>query len=353
MSEGRGLMPIGLEIGAAMVHAAQVSYRGSEVRVEAGVEFARAVPGAPACHEDIERFRDAAWRAGLRGERIVLAAPEPMLRSAMLELPSRESGAPVDQIARSEVARLFRFGSEGFEIHAWELPFRAARPGASATTQMAVTSLRHAEGLALDDMFSDAGYAIEALDIGASASARVAARAFADGSGLVGLLDAGWSAVRIAVAREGQVVYERSLPDIGIERLRAVVARKLHFDDATAEALVTRVGLGDGTRWGLDAAMGPAVRAVLVEHFEQMLSEVLVSSSYVLDHIEDAAITRLGLTGGGAQIPGLAGHVELVTGIETRTIRATDIARCSPGLGSLAESSSLVGAVGLSARGVL
>ena len=140
---GWGRSSIGVEIGNRQIAAVQLDGSGRRVlaaamvarkagpageaaaETEAPSDIPREASGAFGS-EEAHRLESVLYRQGFTGNQIVLAVPDGKLMTAVLELPSRASGAPVDQLARVELGRLHKRDPGEFEMGCWDVP-RPAR----------------------------------------------------------------------------------------------------------------------------------------------------------------------------------------------------------------------------------
>src|SRR5438552_4094061 len=129
---------IGLDMGSRSMKAAQVSRRGTQLRVEAAAVIP--YPGPEATFDELamRRLRDVLHRQGFHGHNLVVAAPADKLHVELLDLPPRHSGAPIDQIARAEMMRMAKLEPNAFEMATWDLP--APPRGGTGTAVMAVAA---------------------------------------------------------------------------------------------------------------------------------------------------------------------------------------------------------------------
>ena len=137
--------PIGIDLGTHSVKAVQLDSIG---RTYASAHIQRANPGAPYGPDDITRLRGVLYRSGFRGSRVVLGAPKQMIQRLTIDLPPLASGAPIEQIAQSDLSRQRSLAPGTFEFrwHESPQPPRHAS-GARAGTQ---TPTHHAQHTRLD-----------------------------------------------------------------------------------------------------------------------------------------------------------------------------------------------------------
>src|SRR5690606_30745243 len=97
--------PIGLDLGARSIKAAQLVRGPHGFRLAAAIAVPRLDPGPVLSQRDADRLGPALTRAGFRGRRLAAALPAEIAVHASIELPGPGSKAPLDQIAAGELAR--------------------------------------------------------------------------------------------------------------------------------------------------------------------------------------------------------------------------------------------------------
>ncbi|MCC7390268.1 MAG: pilus assembly protein PilM [Phycisphaerales bacterium] len=308
---------IGVDIGAARIKVAQLARGQAGWRLVAAASIDRAAHGPIPTEAEVQRVADVIYGAGFCGASVVVGAPRGQLHSAVLELPPRSSGAPIEQICEAETARMFRLSPGSYEMYAWEMPTCSER---STATQMTVSALEAAHAEELVRPFQDAGLTVDAIDLAGEALARACATQCVHDGELTALVDVGWSGVDLVVYRAGEPVYERWLAGRGLARVAESISRALAVEAGAAQLLLRRVGL---RRVGTDQA-DPVALARLTsltrEYAEQLLNQVLGSVVYVLDRFHGEAVTRVRLTGGGAAVPDLAGYMTELSSLDVRSI---------------------------------
>lgn len=320
--------PIGLDIGASCIKAVQLVRARSGWRVAATASIPRAAPDPIPTDEEVGRIADTLLGAGFTGASVVVGAPRARLRSAVLDLPPRQSGAPIDLICIAEAARMFHLTPGSYEMHAWEIPTASDR---ATTTQFSVNALETAHAEILVTPLERAGLLVEAIDLPGEALGRAGAPAVPGGEGLTALLDVGWSGVQVVVIRQGEPIYDRWLHDRGIRRVCEPVAKALALDERSAQLLLRRIGLRELDTDNTDSIALARLRSLIREYAEQLLNQVLASVVYVLDRFPGEAVTRLRLTGGGAAVPELDAYLAELSGLDAaRLTPSACSAGCSP-----------------------
>lgn len=306
--------------------------------------FARTSAAMPPDAGELERLRDAMDRLGFRGREVVLSVPESKLLTAALELPPRSSGAPLEQLARMEMARTHRREPDGLELACWEVP---APSRVGQVTHMMAAACAHADATPLLDAFEAGGLLVGALDARVWAMARAAERALADARGLSAVLDVGEDAAVLAVVSEGSVVFERTVGEAGIGRLRASLREQFGLEAEVADHVLGRIGCTGCVpeEMGHWDSLEEAVELVS-DHAELIGRETGASLSYVTHRYEKHDFERLLVTGEGAAWPGLTEKLSALLVIPAATLSPRDAGEAPGGDGSAGDPAMTV-AVGL------
>lgn len=296
---------------------------------------------------EVARLAGTLERQGFVGSDVVLAVPTDKLATSVLDLPPRSSQAPLEQIARMELARAHRCAPDSFEMGSWDLP--AAARAAKATPVMAV-ACSHADATALIDPFEAEGLNVRALDVRACALARACQSLLGPAGTITAMLDVGWSAANLSLLHQGVVIYARSLPDGGVCKLYQTLRARLNLDAEVIDYLLAESGLGDAGSTQSPAQRKPPADAagLIAAHFEAAVQELKVSLQYARHQYPETSVSRLLVAGGGACIRGVASHLSRAMGIEARTAAPSDVAQWTAAVAAACESPALTLAVGLS-----
>lgn len=297
--------PIGLDLGSRFIHAAQADGSGS---VFATAKVRRVKPGEPYAAEDFERLCGVLYRRGFRGREVIVTAPKSITQRSTIDLPPRESGAPLDEIARGELARQTHQDPGVFEFVWWDAP-QPPRHGA-AVRAIAICCAHEQAGALLDDI-ERSGLKPTAL-LSPSTAAGVSVAPPRPGA-LSGVLDLGWSEAVFVVRGGADIVFERRLNGCEISRLVRVVAGKHRIDQGVFAREI-------------ESDTKPAHPRAVEDFYEQFRHAVRDEMCSSVDYLrtcgsdfEPVAITILG---GGALVPGISEEVA----------RATEIPACPPGV---------------------
>ncbi|MGH7130760.1 MAG: hypothetical protein ACREJO_02310 [Phycisphaerales bacterium] len=344
----RKLSPIGLVVGPESACAVQLVRSGQRWRLHAAASLARSQPGAGLTADEAERLVSVLDRRGFVFGHVVSAAPVGSCESAVLELPSRASGAPVEQIARGEMARTMRCDATAIEVGAWELP-SGGKPGngAGGPAGTMVVACRSVEAEALVLAMADAGADVVAIDAPCLALARSCADWLTPGA-VSAVLELGPDSARTVVTYGHAVIYERMLPEGSMAALRKALADQLKIEPEVARYLLAHHGL-DGPA-PEDATVGRRLdeaRRTMSDRLGALVEEVRTSIAYSGARYPGTGNGRLLLVGEGAQTPGLEKLLGEGTGIETRVVRPVDMADIPDALNEAGRDASLMGALGL------
>jgi type IV pilus assembly protein PilM len=359
--------PVGVDVGARTVKAVQLGrdrFGDGRWRVTAAAEVPRDdVAGAASAPVqahvvtagEVRRLMGTLERQGFVASDVVLAVPDERVVSSMLELPPRSSQAPIEQIARMEVARAHRFAPDSFEMGCWDLP-AAAR--ATRQTPVMAVACTHADAAAVMDPFEAEGLIVLALDVKAAALARACAPLLrAEGGGITGIVDLGWSGASLSLMHQGVAIYGRTLGDCGISKLYHTLTGRLGLEIEVIDYLLADSGLtahdaapGEGAPPAPAAKKGKNAKdaaGLIAAHFEAAVHELQVSLTYAQHQYPDTPLSRLLVVGGGGCIRGVTDHLRAALGIEARAVAPADLAACAPAAAAKCASPGLTLALGL------
>jgi Tfp pilus assembly PilM family ATPase len=345
--KGTSRTPIGVHVDGRSIAAVQLERAAGAWRITAATMLNRTGAGAHLDAAEVRRLADVLVRQGFVGSKVNLAAPREKILSGVLDLPRGDSGAPLDQIARTELARMHKCEPDAIELAYWNLPARAR---AMDGTQVMAAACSTADTAALLEAFESQGFDVRAIDVQSWAMARACEGKIA-ALQAVGLLQMDWDASLLVLLYQGVVVYERILGDAGLKHLCDAVAAKLGVDVDVAKFMLERDGVSTAGATAGDGSDAAEILAAMTAHFETMIREVQISCSYLVHRHAEGAPQRVLLLGCGAALPGmpehLAGHLE----IPVQRVRPSELAACPPSLESLCENPALVTAIGLAQHG--
>ncbi len=335
--------PVGIDVGGRSISAVQLHGTQRDRRVSAAVRLPRSRPGAPLDSHEVARLRDVLARQAFTGNLVVLAVPSHQLMTAVMQLPPRDSGAPVDQIAMTELARTYNVSMQSFEMSTWDLP---SPEHVNRAALLLAVGFAHEEADALFDLFRESGMRIAALDMKAWAIARAAGPIIASGTGITAMLDLEWDAAVLALFYRGVVLYDRTMNESGFKQLHAALTEVVEDDALLMDYLLDTVGLQPSTEGIAQAGLINARRR-MAGHFEAIVKDVDESLRYASRQYPDAPFEKLLLVGDAASIPGLGDHLTTVLNVEVCTLATSDVVKCDASLLHACDNPTLLPAVGL------
>ncbi|MEL7474384.1 MAG: hypothetical protein AAGK04_13785 [Planctomycetota bacterium] len=276
---------IGVEIGSRALGAVATDRAG---RTLGRLRLTRETSSVAPSESDLARLASALRRRGWVARSAWAVAPREATTLHGLTLPPPETGAPLDKLARAEVARIGHRSEDSFEL-AWWLAPMAHRRGESVLATAAVVD--HDTSTAVLDGFESVGLSLRGLL--PSAWALVAgAREDLPTSGLGVLLDVGWGRSSLVAVSGDAPAYERRLSSAFGMYVRSV-AERLDLSDAEALRTIGRVG-------ELEGRLAEIVADGLRRFGEGLAAELDESIGYLRSLWPDESIGQIVLSGAEA-----------------------------------------------------
>jgi hypothetical protein len=397
----RSISPIGLDIGPRTICAVQGQRTGSGWRVTAAAVVQRIVESeggggpegaadgggcwaAPLTVEELSRLQDILYRQGFTGRDVVICAADREVLSGTPELPPAHSGAPLEQLARRELARLHRRELEQLETAAWHIPAPARSRHFSYLMAVGVprqeieAQLDALEALAEGGGGSGGGdesarrytgFSVLAMEIRATAMARACAPVVEEEGNVSAILDLGEADAVLSVVKHGPrggvVVYERVMSDCGgagIGLLRMKLRQELNLPADVADHMLEVVGLGPAVHGGgggtgaardEDEDSGTRAKAaeLIRDFFPGLIQELRTALAYAV-HRYPSEVDRVLAVGTGAAVPGLIPWISEELGLEIGIVSPAGVATCPEWLVDQCADPSLTTALGLAQHGM-
>ena len=304
--------PIGVDFNGRRCTAAQwTGEAGGGLRT---VRIRRPDPSITPTAEEFRRLAGVLQRHGFIGGSLAVAAPCSSVMIETIDLPPASSGAPLDDLARGQLAMMYRIAPNGITAAAIGLPPRrdngpprSLAVGCRAEELAPVLAAAEAAGLRIDHV-TVGGLAVASTDPAtlaaeAIASAFGASGATGGGGGGGGagthvrlLLLVGWRWSDLLVLRNGRLASARSLPELGLQP----VAEKFE-----------RMGIGElevepGEEAEAATADTVAERSELVTAYAgRLVAELRRSIGYVEQEHGPVATGDMRVLGDGVAVPGL------------------------------------------------
>ncbi len=303
----RDRSPIALDFGEHSVKALQLEHRGGQLRVRCA-HLARVT--APTTAPPIERRAsriEAAQRVlregSFRGRAAVVALGLADFEARRIRVPMDKIDQAGDIITRQVLDQPETTG----DLRIVPIPVADLFDHGQTKREFLCCV---AKAAAIDDLIQlteAAGLVPEAIDLEPCAQVRPFARRSHDECFLH--LDIGQRHTRITIVRAGAPVFLRQ-SKIGGASLLAVLQQRLPLD---VEAILD-LGRDAGTD---QHELHDSVTGAIAEPLEALLLELAASVRYCGSLFQGRAVTRMGLSGGLAALPGLAPYLGRRIGITT------------------------------------
>ena len=331
---------IGIDMESRTVRAAQLVRRGRAWSLKAALALPRMATGAALQRAEVEQLAGALLRLGFGGHRVVVGMPEDRILTGVLELPPKTSGAPLQEIARTELAAMHGYDIQAAEAVCWDLPPSARR----GSTQAMGVACRHADAETVLEAFDRSGFDVVALDSRLHALARVCA-ALLPQTGIAAILDLEWRHTLLLLVYQGTVIYKRTMTEQPLCQLAEALMRGLDLEEDSVVYLLTEVGLAPQTQ---DlAGQAETIRPLVTKHLDSVAASLQSPFAYATSQYAGTTLDTLLVTGHGAAIPGAAEHLRSRLGVTVRVVRPADVTQCPASLGGKAQDPSLVVPIGL------
>ena len=336
-----GASLIGIDLEGRSVRAAQLVSTTRGWLLTAALALPRATsPAAPLDRPEVDGLALALARHGFTGRRVVLAIPEDKLVTGILELPPRTSGAPLDEIARTELANMHGYDPQAAEAVCWDLPVSSRR----GTTQAMGVACRHDDAEAVLKAFDASSLDVQALDSRLHAVVR-ACQSVLPQTGITAVLDLEWTGTMLLLVSEGTVFYKRTMSEGAVRQLVQAITEGLALDEEAALLLLAEVGLAP--RGPEHASHAEAISPMISKYLDIMAHSLQSPLAYATAQYPGSSVAGLLLVGHGAGIPGVAEGLQQRLGMGVRAVTPADVVQGQPSLGAKAQDPSLVAAIGL------
>lgn len=336
--------PIGVDYDGRYLRVAQLATTGNGSALQAAARIPRVAPGQDFGPRDVAHLQDTLERLGFQGKRLVLAVPEDKLAVDVLELPPRTSTAPVDQIARSELARTHGYDAAAAEMVSWDLP---PSTRARDITQMMAVALPHADADALLDAFDRARLEVTVLDTHMAATIR-ACRPLLPAEGVTAVLTISWDWALLLLWLNGTVIYRRLMPENSLRCLSEAVARNLDLPAEAVDCVLQEVGLADRAPDDGDTPLPlDALRTIVRKPINAVAEAVRAAFAYAGQMYAGTRIAGVFVTGQAAAVPGATEHLASRLDVEVRAVVPAEVVETAPATVQEAQHPALTPAVGL------
>lgn len=347
--------PIGVSFDARWIHAAQVAFVEGKPTLSGATSIRRndRAPGEPLQslnQAEVARLKRSLVLQGLGSRQAVVAVPAQHAALTTIELPPRSSGAPIEQIAGLEIARLQRLEPGSFELALLELPAIQNRAGRAGAGTFIAATTSHAEGENLSAAFDGSGLAVVALVPESLAIAKAAALSL-ESRAVVSLT---WSGMEMVVIdQNAHVVYHRALPELGLHRVESLAKERLSLSPDAMDGTLAALACGDRTPAGdvIDDSLkvlAAGLSRLVLEHADLVAVEVERSLTYADRFSGDGVQKPIRIVGAGAGIAGLPERLASQLSLAVTPLVCGETLRVPAAVRRLASSPTLSAAIGAS-----
>ena len=302
------LSAIGLDIDAHEFRAVQLIRSSKGISVLAWAIFPRQFeltqvdPSGLPDVDELEWAKGVLGRRGFVGETISIATPNDQCSSHVMELPPAQSGAPIEQLAKMEVARAKKCSPEEFEIAHWSLPAK----GRTQET-LAVACPRSV----INDMierFVQSGFTPAGMDLLELAVTRASPPSSVDNE-INASLHIGWESSLVVITLGDTVTYVRHI-ERGARTVWDVAKGRYHLSDQGADVIIN-------DHWHADGAKEYAKikKAAWTGFAGELANELDVTIAYVSHSFRTAPLGKIRLSGYGSINPVIDEQLDKVLGI--------------------------------------
>ncbi len=340
------LSSIGLDVDAHEFRAVQLMESGDELRLIASAIFPRREshetrdPDALPSVDELEWATAILGRRGFVGTNTSITLPTAQCSSHIFELPPASSGAPVEQLAKIEVARSRKCAPTEIELGHWELPAKG-RTQETLAVAFPKALIDHAM-----ERYDESGLTLAGIDLLELAVSRGAhtGSVIADNE-INATLHVGWTCSLAVLTLGKTVIYVRRI-EHGVDSVWQAARDRYKLSEQSADAVV------EG-RYRQDCSKGSArlMRATWTKLAASLAAELDVAVAYVSHSFRMAPFGKIHLSGYGSTNPMIDEHIDKLLGIPIECAAPPSLmGALGQGPQAWAMASRLSAAYGLAAR---
>ncbi len=333
---------VGLDLAGRTLSMAQLSRNGNKFTVIEAAMVPKRDREAGLSAGDAQRVRDLMANRRFSGDRIVATVPIDLQLLGSFEIPPPESGAPIEDITRAELAREAKVSENEIESDWWQLPATGKHGDA---TRAIVVGLAHDHGRALVNTLVEQGFEPVALDVRGLAILRACGHLL-EGNGKVStFVEIGDYSTLTCVCLNNTIVYYRRV-DEGLETVIQDVMREMNVDAAVAEAMLESANTASDEM----PAQVRDLNVLINTRLGQLAQTVRAAIAYASHRYPHAEIGNILVFGTGADALDVVPTFNEIIGVSLRRITLGDV--CGDTSHHLHSKASLIPAAGLAMYGV-
>lgn len=302
------LSAIGLDIDAHEFRAVQLMQTSKGISTVAWAIFPRRDDIDHSQRESLPDADELRWAAGILGRRgfvgntISVAPSTAACSSHVIELPPVESGAPIEQLAKLEVARAKKCGPDDFELGQWALP---AKGRIQETLAVACTRSVIENTI---ERFEEAGLVPAGIDLLELAICRSGQANIVENE-INASLHIGWNNSLAVLTLGETVIYVRRI-ERGASSVWDLAKGRYRLSTRGADAVINDQKLLDGS-----SGYAKIKKATWTGLATELASELDVTIAYVAHSFRTAPLGKIRLSGYGSVNPVIDEQLDKVLGI--------------------------------------
>ena len=313
---------------------------GRQVRLRAAT-VARSSNGPEVSSEDCMRAAEAIHAQSMEGVNVATAIGVKHQLVAVVEIPAPDSGAPIDEIARAELAREVKKEEGAIESVWWALP---ATGRASDVSRALCVGIERESAVQAVEMLEGCGLTPLALAFRGSVLVHACRKLLGGDGKLTAIVEVGEGETITCVCLGSMIVFYRKC-DVGVATIREGIARVLHADEEIAAHVLQRVVAGEA----IGGVQGADVTAIVQASVGEIAESVRAAFAYVAHRYSRAELGEVLVTGEGADTLNVRSALEAATELAARVVTLGDVTGVSDH--PLSDRAGLVVAAGLSMYG--
>lgn len=309
---------VGIDAGSRVLKAGWISTRGRH----GTLATERQPEEGPCSVSEFRRLVDALSRQGIKKPYVGIIVPDDELITAVVDVPAKSSAAPRLDIAYAEFHRQLRLVSGQYDIVASELPAHARKDSGDS---MLVSGINRAASEQICTNAVNAG--LDLVYMTTPSNALVAAMQDvqdANTSGVIPILDLGWTSARFVLSSNGRVLFRRAVTELGIKSLIETIAVTRNAEPCTVEAALK------DTRENSQANRVQLVQPAMTKWIPRCAEEIRAALSYAHHRYPAEPFGSCVCVGGGTQLPGILDALESHVGIHLVRSRHVPVEKTVP-----------------------
>ena len=302
---------LGIDIGTNTIKVVSISKEGEKLVVDAvgeaktpRVEWARGDKNNKAIDEVAQAVKKLLWDLKMKRGKAVACLPEDAVVSRLIRLPP---------LKETEIRDALKFEAETFVPYPLDqvsIDYEIVETDQAGRTMVFAIAAKNDLIQTYIKLFKSVGVELIALESPAVAIKRSVSRAVTVPGGVM-VIDMGEKFSDIVMLDKGKVYFTRSM-SVGGESITRAISMNLGLDMASAEEYKKAYGMKPEE---LEGKIRKAMEPIFVSMTEERRKAITLFQD------EYGKIDVLALSGGGANLPGLAEELTKILGLEVQRVQ--------------------------------